>query len=243
METYQILSCLLLLFDMKAGINACNLQTCLEWRISVDELNLICKINNLHLLVLIDDPSGSTRADCYPDTEHTTCESYYENESITQNMTTKEIVYTVHGKIDHRLNGKWSCRHGTRLNVATVEVTVLERCSSEVIDKTGKRRKNITNVESCTKYSFIWTIIAYFSSMMICIVLLSTSLRFHNMNVWKKIILILLTVVFFLIVDLMDFTVKEGCQLKFLSVVLGSVFGIITSALLWNRKDEQAVGE
>lgn len=112
-----------------AGINACNLQTCLEWRISVDELTLICKIDNLHLLVLIDDPAGSTRADCYPDTEHTTCESYYENESITQNPTTKEIVYTVHGKIDHHLNGKWSCRHGTRLNVATVEVTVLERCT------------------------------------------------------------------------------------------------------------------
>lgn len=234
METFQILGCLLLLFYMKAGINACNLQTCMEWRISVDELTLICKIEHFHLLVLIDDPSGSTRADCYPDTEHTTCESYYENESITQNPKTKEIVYTVHGKIDHRLNGNWSCRHGTRLNVATVEVTVLERCSSEVINKTAKRRKNIPCVESCKKYSFLWTIIVYFLSMMICIVLLSTDVRicwFRNMDVWKKIILVLLTVVFFFIVDLMDFLVKEGCQLKFVSVVIGSVFGIITSAL------------
>lgn len=108
------------------GVHSCNIPVCLTWRISVDKLILVCKVDDLHNWVFIDDPFGSRRADCFPAIDDSSCDSYKTNESITQNLTTHEIIYTVHGGINNRLNGNWSCRHGTNLHVATVEVTVLE---------------------------------------------------------------------------------------------------------------------
>lgn len=107
------------------GVISCNIHVCLTWRISVDKLTLVCKIDNRHLSVFIDDPIGSTRADCFPGRDDYLCDSYYQNESISQNSKTNEIIYTVHRRINQKINGNWSCRHGTSHDEATVEVTVL----------------------------------------------------------------------------------------------------------------------
>lgn len=92
----------------------------------MNELTLICKINNLHLRVLIGDQFGNTQADCLPPTTASICEPYYQNGTIIQNRRTNETIYIVKGNIDRHINGYWTCRHGTRRDVARVEVTVLK---------------------------------------------------------------------------------------------------------------------
>lgn len=65
------------------------------------------------------------QADCLPPRPFSKCDPYYKNGSITQNPRTNETIYIVKGKIDNYINGNWTCRHGTRKDVAYVEVTVL----------------------------------------------------------------------------------------------------------------------
>ncbi|VDH90826.1 Hypothetical predicted protein [Mytilus galloprovincialis] len=106
--------------------NSCNSHLCFTWKVTIHELTLICKINNLHLRVLIGDQFGNTQADCLPPTSSSNCEPYYQNGTIMQNQITNETIYIVKGKIDRHINGNWTCRHGTRRDVARVEVTVLK---------------------------------------------------------------------------------------------------------------------
>lgn len=99
---------------------------CLTWKVNVQQLTLMCKVNNLHLRVLIGDPFGNIQADCLPLTSNSICDSFYRNGTIIQNRMTNETIYIVKGKIDRHINGNWTCRHGTRREVARVEVTVLK---------------------------------------------------------------------------------------------------------------------
>lgn len=107
------------------GTFSCRSHVCLNWKISSSELILTCKVDNLHLKVIIGDQYGNMQADCLPPRPFSKCDPYYKNGSITQNPRTNETIYIVKGKIDNYINGNWTCRHGTRKDVAYVEVTVL----------------------------------------------------------------------------------------------------------------------
>lgn len=56
---------------------------------------------------------------CYSDV----CDSYHLNASIIFNSN--KTIYTEKGHIDNKVNGNWTCRHGTKRDIAQVEVTVL----------------------------------------------------------------------------------------------------------------------
>lgn len=101
----------------------CSSNVCLTWRLSQDELTLICKINKMYLRVFFDDPYGNTQADCLPPYKNN-CEAYYQNGSVYFDSTTKEAIFTTKGTIDHQLNGKWGCRYGTSRDKSEVFVLV-----------------------------------------------------------------------------------------------------------------------
>lgn len=76
--------------------------------------------------ISIFDKFGKYLADCAPPpTNVDNCDSDFKNGSIIYDANTNETIYTLTGKIDHHLNGNWTCRHGKSLDIAKVEVTVL----------------------------------------------------------------------------------------------------------------------
>lgn len=66
-------------------------------------------------------------ADCFPGVEKSVCDSPYKNGSIQQDKNTNTTIYTVSGTIDNHVNGIWTCIHGTKIDNATVDVTVFIR--------------------------------------------------------------------------------------------------------------------
>lgn len=101
----------------------CSKSICLEWRVTENRLMLICQIHEVRLLVLIADPNGNIMADCLPSFQ-SNCEAYYKNGTMNYNASTKEVVFTVHGTINNKVNGNWTCRHGAKGNIAVAFVSV-----------------------------------------------------------------------------------------------------------------------
>lgn len=114
------------------GTRACDENICLTWEVTKTELILTCKIDFLHLGVFVDDPFGKTQAECFPPIPYE-CEAYYSNGSIIHNQWTKETIFKLIGNIDHRINGNWTCRHGTSKDTATAHVLLLK-----AIENNGK---------------------------------------------------------------------------------------------------------
>lgn len=69
--------------------------------------------------VYIYDQFNKEVANCYENL----CDSYHLNASII--FKSNKTIYTVTGHIDNKVNGNWTCRHGTKRDIAQVEVTVL----------------------------------------------------------------------------------------------------------------------
>lgn len=101
----------------------CSIRICLTWKVSANNLTLICKVDKLKHILYIDNQFRKPVADCFKTVNSTQCEPTYSNSSI--NIIKSEAVFIVQGKIDHHINGKWRCRHGGNRDLATVDVTVL----------------------------------------------------------------------------------------------------------------------
>lgn len=77
----------------------------------------------MHLRVFFDDPNGNTQADCLPPYTNP-CEAYYKNGSISINIRTQKVYFTIKGIIDRSLNGHWRCRHGMRREKAETYISI-----------------------------------------------------------------------------------------------------------------------
>lgn len=98
----------------------------------MNNLTLICKVNSWNHRIFINNQFGRKVADCIPDL----CDPYDKNASM--HSTTNDITFSVNGKIDNKVNGNWTCRHGTNLDIAIVEVTVLK---GKIIFSSIKRKQ------------------------------------------------------------------------------------------------------
>lgn len=107
------------------GSKQCGITVCLTWTVTITRLKLICKVNNLNFNVQIEDPEGKLQADCLPPTPESRCSSHVKNGSISQNVLTNETTFILKGNIYSHVNGYWTCRHGTNVDLAKVDVTVL----------------------------------------------------------------------------------------------------------------------
>lgn len=103
----------------------CKTSICLDWTLDVNKkLTLTCKIPDIRLRVFIYGPSGNTQAVCIPPYPFD-CEPYYKNGSMSYNTITNEIRFIVQGESGQKIEGNWTCRHGTRRDISTVFVSTL----------------------------------------------------------------------------------------------------------------------
>lgn len=97
---------------------------CLTWKLENSNLVLTCRIPNLILSVHLYDPWDKEQGYCVPPIQSIICYPHYKNVSIYQNVKTNKTVFTFTGNIDHRINGNWTCRHGSNADYVTEEVTL-----------------------------------------------------------------------------------------------------------------------
>lgn len=95
----------------------CNTSICLDWELDVNKLTLTCRIKHIHLRVFIDDPYGNMQAVCLPPYPFV-CEAYYKYGSISYSSITKEIKFIVKRGTNQKVEGYWTCRHGTGRDIS-----------------------------------------------------------------------------------------------------------------------------
>ncbi|XP_063398898.1 uncharacterized protein LOC134683519 [Mytilus trossulus] len=261
---------LLFLFNIfcPCGTYSCRTHVCFNWKISSSELILTCKVDNLHLKVIIGDQYGNMQADCLPPRPFSKCDPYYKNGSITQNPKTNETIYIVKGKIDNYINGNWTCRHGTRKDVAYVEVTVLRihdinksiDCSHCVSQ--NYRNKTYPPGENCIHKALLTGTISVLASLIFSLCILPfVMIRFKTVDVcfirickcsyfikqskmilaWKRIFFGILTTVFLAFTVLLGWLDDKSCTSQWVVIGLGIVFGLINTLLFLQNND--SIGE
>ncbi|CAC5378538.1 unnamed protein product [Mytilus coruscus] len=157
------------------GLHSCNFEICFTWKVSPDNLTLICKVHSLKYRVRIKNPYHIQVADCFPGIGKSICDSTYKNGTIHQDKKSKTTVYTVNGTIDNHVNGIWTCIHGTKIDNATVDVTVFIHKEYKVNHTIIVRRNNGRNgvgvnySEPTRSNQVVWT-----DYGCICYLLLST---------------------------------------------------------------------
>lgn len=130
---------------------------------------MICKVSNLEHIVYINNQFNKEVGDCYSNL----CDSYQQNASIIQILESNETIYTVNGQIDKKVNGNWTCRHGTNLQIAQVEVTVLKdvptKLDRQVIDDTKEHSNKSKTVDrKCTESLICYTLVGFVAMIAVC---------------------------------------------------------------------------
>ena len=108
-----------------SGTFACNPHICLRWTVTWKSFTLVCHVKNIKYPVFIDNQKGEVAARYFPPYPSTNCKSRAPNTSTVHNNHKSDIMFLFHGEIDKHINGNWTCRHGTGLDIAFIEVTIL----------------------------------------------------------------------------------------------------------------------
>lgn len=104
--------------------STCSIHICLRWTSRQDILNIICKIDDLHLPVYIHNNFGEEIARCSIPFPFPWCSSTNNNTFVKQNVYTNETIVRVRRRIDHNINGNWSCRHGIGRNTFEADIEI-----------------------------------------------------------------------------------------------------------------------
>ncbi|CAC5374571.1 unnamed protein product [Mytilus coruscus] len=99
-------------------------QICMSTKIRNDRLQLVCKVNHLELEVYIRDPLGDQKTRCVIPNPKPECFTYDGDatQSLSSNMTV--LTLNKNSTNNHRVNGEWSCLHGTYNERATAIVNI-----------------------------------------------------------------------------------------------------------------------
>lgn len=104
----------------------CNIRICLTWSVNQTILTFRCRVHQLRFSVMIVNQYHNAQGYCLHPLPVPQCVSYHKNTTITQNASTNVTSLVVKGLIDNKVNGQWSCLHGTNREEAIVDVTVLK---------------------------------------------------------------------------------------------------------------------
>lgn len=121
MYGYKLLLYILILIR---ETSLCNIRICLTWSVNEKTLTLRCKVDQLRFKVKIVNQFHNALGYCLHPVPVPHCFPFYKNSSITQNASTNVTSLIVEGLINTKINGQWSCVHGTNLDAAIVNVTV-----------------------------------------------------------------------------------------------------------------------
>ncbi|CAC5415314.1 unnamed protein product [Mytilus coruscus] len=127
-NTFFILT-ILMLYTSNTVIFSCNIQVCLTWQAEKDGISFKCKVNKLLWKVMFYNPSNQELAHCLMPFPIPECYTS-PNNTIRQSSITNTTIFIVKQRIQSSLNGQWKCSHGTNVDEATVNITVLkEECT------------------------------------------------------------------------------------------------------------------
>lgn len=252
------LSVMLIVSSLKK-YQQCSIAICFTWKVSFNSLTLNCKVNSWNHRIFIDNQFGIAVADCIP----SFCDSYHPNASINQLLASNEVIYTVSGRIDKRINGNWTCRHGSKFKLAKVEVTVLKdelKLGDQIVkDEIKCRNKTTADDRNCTESLICYTLITFVAMIVVCAIInwmmesccngTAVSCRnklfslcegkLTNIGVLQTSILIGIGLVFlFGIPVIVGFIEKGTCFIIAIPamVVMGISIGVMTSIICIGRK-------
>lgn len=210
------------------GVSTCGIHVCLTWKIIPNHLVLTCKVDDLHQIVLIDDNFDKEQGYCLSPHPKSSCRNEYDNGTIYQNLNLNETIFSVRGIIDSRVNGNWTCRHGTSKDKVTVEVTIpVPMAVTEIIGPTHQEQieKNISNkIEGIAGK-------------------LDCCRRVKRVTYQKTVVTIVLCVVILLPVAL-GLEENEKCHGILIHIflgILGMACGLLISFFIWSTKKQDDI--
>ncbi|XP_063412542.1 uncharacterized protein LOC134695254 [Mytilus trossulus] len=166
-NTFFILT-LLILYISNTVILSCNIQVCLTWQAEKDGISFKCKVNKLSWKVMFYNPSNQELAHCL--TPFPIPECYTSpNNTIQQSRITNTTIFIVKHHIESSLNGQWKCTHGTNVDEATVNITVLKE---EIYKRTETRSR-------CYEEFYAWTMLGF-------TLIIIASLLYHTLLMFSK---------------------------------------------------------
>ncbi|XP_052060406.1 uncharacterized protein LOC127700793 [Mytilus californianus] len=132
------------------GMAICQICVCLTWKLHKNSLILNCKIPKIEFPVHFYDPAGTDFAYCVHPKPESDCMAFFKNTSISQNVTSAETILTVKGRIYPRVNGIWTCTHGSG-EKGSAEITVPDLSVTE----TDIEKK--IDIKWCWAVAVCWT--------------------------------------------------------------------------------------
>ncbi|CAG2198223.1 unnamed protein product [Mytilus edulis] len=108
-------------------LQPCNIDVCLTWSATKEKISFKCKVNALLFTVKFFNQLHQEQAYCASPIPHVLCFPLLSNSNITQDVVHNITILTLERRIDDRINGAWTCCHGTNVDKAVVNVTVLRR--------------------------------------------------------------------------------------------------------------------
>lgn len=95
----------------------------MTWAADKNKITFKCKVSNLVWNVRFYNPENEEQGYCTIPLPIQACHSSHN--VITQNRKTNTTVLAIQRKVDNRLNGPWKCYHGTNIDKAVVNVTII----------------------------------------------------------------------------------------------------------------------
>lgn len=141
---------ILILCTSNTVILSCNIHVCLTWQAEKDGISFKCKVNKLSWKVMFYNPLNQELAHCLTPIPVPECFTT-PNNTIRQSSITNTTIFIMKQHIQSSLNGQWKCTHGTNIDEATVNITVLKE---EIYKKTETRSK-------CYEEFYAWTMLGF----------------------------------------------------------------------------------
>ncbi|XP_052103369.1 uncharacterized protein LOC127736819 [Mytilus californianus] len=140
-------------------IVSCSVHVCLTWEAKKGNITFKCKVSQLKFKVDFLNPKNEEQGYCISPIPVPGCYSLHN--VITQDQQTNTTVLVIQRHVDNRLNGPWKCYHGTNVDAAIVNVTVIQ----QVIFKTVFKNDN------CGEQHMAWTFIGVMIGVAIVFIL------------------------------------------------------------------------
>lgn len=122
-------------------ILTCDVHVCLTWEAEKGNITFKCKVSALRFEVHFLNPANDDLGFCVSPVPVPGC--YSRDNVISQDLETNTSVLVIQRHIDNRLNGPWKCRHGTNVDAAIVNVTVIHQGNIPVRSVRSRRMGNI----------------------------------------------------------------------------------------------------
>lgn len=108
-------------------LQSCNIDVCLTWSATKEKISFKCKVNSLLFTVKFFNQLHEEHAYCLSPIPLVSCYSLLDKDKsiITQDALRNITILTLEKRIDDTINGAWTCFHGTEVDKAVVNVTVL----------------------------------------------------------------------------------------------------------------------